>query len=83
MTHLLEKWKLKQNKQVGPIKLVSFCTSKETINKDKIIAIIFSELSEWKKTAAIQNIQVAHAAQYQKNKQPNQKMGKRTEETFL
>jgi len=25
----------------------------------------------------LQNIQAAHAAQYQKNKQPNQKMGRR------
>ena len=30
-----------------------------------------------------QNIQTAHAAQYQKNKQPNQKMGRRPKQTFL
>ena len=30
-----------------------------------------------------QNLQTAHAAQYQKNKQPNQKMGRRPKETFL
>ena len=30
-----------------------------------------------------QNIQAAHAAQYQKNKQPDQKMGRRPEQTFL
>ena len=30
-----------------------------------------------------QNIQAAHATQYQKNKQPNQKVGKRTKQTFL
>ena len=29
------------------------------------------------------NIQVAHAAQYQKNKQPNQKVGRRPKQTFL
>ena len=28
-------------------------------------------------------IQAAHAAQYQKNEQPNQKVGRRPEETFL
>ena len=31
----------------------------------------------------LQNIQAAHAAQYQKNKQPNQKMGRRPKQTFL
>ena len=30
-----------------------------------------------------QNIQAAHAAQNQKNKWPNQKMGQRTKQTFL
>ena len=30
-----------------------------------------------------QNIQTAHTAQYQKNKQPNQKMGRRSKKTFL
>ena len=30
-----------------------------------------------------QNIQVAHIIQCQKNKQPNQKMGKRPKQTFL
>ena len=29
------------------------------------------------------NIQAAHAAQYQENKRPNQKMGERTKQTFL
>ena len=28
-------------------------------------------------------LQVAHATQYQKNKQTNQKMGQRTKQTFL
>ena len=31
----------------------------------------------------LKNIQAAHAAQYQKNKQPNQKMGQRPKQTFL
>ena len=30
-----------------------------------------------------QNIQAAHTTQYQKNKQPNQKVGKRLKQTFL
>ena len=30
-----------------------------------------------------QNIQAAHAIQYRKNKQPNQKVGKRPKQTFL
>ena len=31
----------------------------------------------------LQNIQVVHAAPYQKNEQPNQKVGKITKQTFL
>ena len=31
----------------------------------------------------LQNIQTVNAAQYQKTKQPNQKMGGRAKETFL
>ena len=34
-------------------------------------------------TKNFQNIQAAHTTQYQKNKQPNQKMGKRPKQTFL
>ena len=62
------------------MKLQSFCPAKETINKMK------RQLSEWEKIFANEatdkgliskNIQAAHAAQYQKNKQPNPKMGRR------
>ena len=34
-------------------------------------------------TKNLQNIQAAHVAQYQKNKQSNQKMDQRTKQTFL
>ena len=60
------------------------CTAKETINKIK------RQPSEWGKNNCkgnnwinLQDTQAAHAAQNQKNKQPNQKMGGRPTQTFL
>ena len=57
---------------------------KETIGKVK------RQLSEWEKIIAneatdknLKNIQATPAAQFQKKKRPNQKMGQRTEQTFL
>ena len=64
------------------IKLKSFCTTKETISK------LRRQPSVWEKIIAnetinFQNIQAAHTTQYWKNKQPNQKVGKRPKQTFL
>ena len=41
--------------------------------------------SKWKQLTKInfQNIQATHTTQYQRNKQPNQKVGKRPKQTFL
>ena len=57
---------------------------KETISKVKrqpseLEKIIANEATDKES----QNLQAAQAAQFQKNKQPNQKMGQRTKQTFL
>ena len=60
-------------------KLKSFCTAKKTIRKVK------RQSSEWEKITAnettgkglISKYTTAHTTQYQQNKQPNQKVGKK------
>ncbi len=72
----INKWHL--------IELKIFCTTKETISNVK------RQPSEWEKIIAkeetdddLKYIQAAPAAQYQKNKLPNKKIGQRTKRTFL
>ena len=69
------------------MKFKSFHTAKETVSKVKI------QPSEWEKIKANETTdkgliskiykQLIHTTQYQKNKQPNQKVGKRPQQTFL
>ena len=48
------------------------------INLPKEMEELYTEM-----TINFQNIQAAHITQYQKNKQPDQKVGKRPKQTFL
>ena len=58
----------------------SFCTAKESINKVKTTYRMGENICKqcYRQGINLQNIQTAHTAQYQKNKQPNWKMGRRS-----
>ena len=73
----INKWDL--------IKIKSYCTTKETISKVKTAFRMGENNSKWNNWQRInfKNIQAALTIQYQKNKQPNQKVGKRPKQTFL
>ena len=67
------------------IKLKSFCTAKETYKQgEKTIIRKGGNNSKWNNWQRInfQNIQAAHTTQYQKYKQPNQKVEKRPNRHF-
>ena len=61
------------------IKLQSFFTAKETKSRLKTTLRMGGNNNKWKNWQRIKckNIQAAHTTQYQKNKQANQKVGKR------
>ena len=58
-------------------KLKSFCTTKETKQGEKTALRMGENNSKWGywQRIHLKNIQAAHAAQFQKNKWPNQKNG--------
>ena len=74
----INKWDL--------IKLKSFFTKKKTISKGEKTAFRMGEnnrkQSNWQRIN-LKNKQAAHAAQFQKNKRPNQKIGQRSKQSFL
>ena len=73
----------KKNSKWGLIKLKSFCTAKKTVSKMK------RQPSEWEKIITDEATdkglisKIYKPDQQQKNKQPNQKMGRKPKQTFL
>ena len=70
---------------MGPSETSKLLHNKGKYKQGEKTAFRMGENSKWSNWQRInlKNIQAAHAAQYQKNKQPNQKMGQRTKQTFL
>ena len=56
---------------------------KETISKVKGQPLEWEKITANETTDNLKNIQAAHAAQFQKNEQPNQKVGQKTKQTSL
>ena len=65
----------------GLIKIKSFFTTKETISKAFRMGENNSKWSNWQ-TTDLKNVQATPAAQFQKNKRPNQKVGQRLNRHF-
>ena len=77
--------KIKINKW-DPIKFKKLLNNERNCKQGEKTALKIEENnSKWNNWQSInlQNIQAVHAAQYQKNKKPNQKVGKRPKQTFL
>ena len=72
------------------LKLTSFCTAKETKQKEnkqkeKTTHRMGEKICKWcdEQGLNFQNIQTVHTTQQQKNKKPYSKMGRRPKQTFL
>ena len=68
-----------------PINLKAFVKQRRDKQDEKTILRIGENNCKWNNGQRInfQNIQAAHTTQCQKNKQPNQKVGKRPKQIFL
>ena len=72
---------IQKNKQRGPNSTQKLLHRKGNHKEnEKTTHRMGEKISKWCNWQGVdvQNIQKAHAAQYQKNKQPNQKMGRRS-----
>ena len=78
------KWIKDLNVRLDTIQLLeeNIGRTLDDINQNKIIKENNSKWNNWQKIN-FQNIQAAHTTQWQKNKQPNHKVGKRPKQTFL
>ena len=63
---------------IQQVKVESFCTAQNHKQDKRITLRMWDHYLQVKQQSInLQNIQIAHAAQCQRNKQPNQKMGRR------